>query len=78
MRKRCISFDEERSGRLSLTRGDLKSKDKIQESMHFILSVMRESFLQISRSHLHEVVTEHVGYKKKCGHWVSRVLADVH
>lgn len=72
--------DDDRSGRPSLVTDELKAKveDKIQENRRFTLSTLHESFPQISRSLLHEIVTEHLGYKKMCARWVPKNLTDVH
>lgn len=88
VRKWCIMFnqgrtsvhDEERSGRPSLVTEELKKKvdDRIQENRRFTLTTLNDFFPQISRSLLHEIVTEHLGYKKMCARWIPKVLAEVH
>lgn len=88
VRNWCIMFnqgrtsvhDEDRSGRPSLVTEELKGKveEKIQETRRFTLSTLHESFPQISRSLLHEVVTEHLGYKKMCALWVPKTLTEAH
>lgn len=88
VRKWCLMFNEgrtsvhdgDRSGRPSLVTDELKAKveEKIQENRRFNLDSLNEFFPQISRSLLHEVVTDHLGYKKMCARWVPKVLTDAH
>jgi hypothetical protein len=33
---------------------------------------------QISRSLLHAIVNEHLGYRKSCSQWIPKVLTEVH
>lgn len=88
VRKWCIMFkqgrtnvhDEDRSGRPSLVTDELKQKvdEKILENRRFTLTTLHDFFPQISRSLLHEIVTDHLGYKKMCARWVPKILTDDH
>jgi hypothetical protein len=72
--------DEERSGRPSIVSENLKQRvDRvIQQDRRFTLDSLQNCFLQISRSLLHEVVTDHLGYRKICARWVPKKLTDQH
>jgi hypothetical protein len=54
--------DDERSGRPSLVAGDLK----ITTNRHSTLDEIHEKFPHISRSLMHDIVTEHLQYKQIC------------
>jgi hypothetical protein len=57
--------DEELSGHLSLVTDDLRKgvNAKIQENMRFTISELHEQFQVVSRSLIHEIVTEHLLHK---------------
>jgi hypothetical protein len=87
VRKWCQVFSEgrtnvhdERSGRQSLITEDLKNKidQHIRTNKRFTLDEIHEKFPQILCSLIHEIVTEHLHYKKICVRWVPRMLAEEH
>jgi hypothetical protein len=59
--------DEERSGRPSLITEDLKKQtvEQIGQDRRSTLDELHEKFLQIYLSLLHEILSKHLGYKKK-------------
>ena len=72
--------DEPRSGRPSLVSDDLINKVdiKVKEDRRFTLSSLSSNFPEISRSLLHEIVTDHLGYRKVCSRWVPKQLTQAH
>uniref|UniRef100_A0A1B6DDI6 Mos1 transposase HTH domain-containing protein n=1 Tax=Clastoptera arizonana TaxID=38151 RepID=A0A1B6DDI6_9HEMI len=72
--------DEERSGRPSLVSDDLLNKvnEKLCENRRFTITELSGHFPQVSRSLIHEIVTEKLGYKKFCARWVPKLLTDDH
>nr|CAI5843411.1 unnamed protein product [Callosobruchus analis] len=71
--------DEERSGRPSLDTEELVHAiyDKIQENRRFTTSDLVKEFPQISRSLMHEIVTEKL-LRKVCSRWVPKILSEQH
>jgi len=88
VRQWCIVFkndrtnvhDEERSGRPTIVTDELVTKinEKIHENRRFTITEFSLGFPQISRSLLHEIVTEKLGYHKFCARWVSKLLSEDH
>lgn len=88
VRQWCIRFksgrtnvhDEERSGRPSIVTDELVAKvdEKIQESRRLTMTELSFSFPQISRSLLHEIVTQNLGYHKFCARWIPKILTENH
>lgn len=72
--------DEERSGRPSLVTDELVHAidDKIQENRKFTISALAMEFPQISRSLIHEIVTEKLKFRKLCSRWVPKILTEQH
>ena len=72
--------DEPRSGRPSLVRDDLINKVdiKVKEDRRFTLSSLSSNFPEISRSFLHEMVTDQLGYRKVCSRWVLNQRTQAH
>ncbi|XP_005095693.1 protein GVQW3-like [Aplysia californica] len=72
--------DEPRRGRPSLVSDDLINKVDIKEKedTRFTLSSLSSNFPEISRSLLHEIVTDHLGYRKVCSRRVPKQLTQVH
>ena len=74
VRQWCIMFkngrtkvhDEERSGRPTFVTDELvvKINEKLHENCRFTITVFSLQFPQISRSLLHEIVMEKLGYLK--------------
>jgi len=63
--------DAERSGRPSVITDALKQKVNhiIRENRHFTISEMYEQCLEVFRTVVYEIVTEHLQYRKICAHW---------
>ena len=88
VRQWCIMFkngrtnfhDEERSGRPTIVTDELGAKinEKIHENRRFTITEFSLEFPQISRSLLHEIVTEKLGYHKFCARWVPKLLSEDH
>ncbi|GBN33016.1 hypothetical protein AVEN_101090-1 [Araneus ventricosus] len=77
--------DEARSGRPSVvwyrdwTDGLVaKVNEKIRENSRFIVRVLFDEFPQISKTVLHEIVTNRLNYRKLCSRWVPKMFTDVH
>ena len=51
---------------------------KVKEDRRFTLSSLSSNFPEISRSLLHEIVTDHLGYRKVCSRWVPKQLTQAH
>uniref|UniRef100_A0A670YLX0 Mariner Mos1 transposase n=1 Tax=Pseudonaja textilis TaxID=8673 RepID=A0A670YLX0_PSETE len=52
--------------------------DKIRENHRFTVTELSLSFPQISRSLLHEIVTQKLGYHKFGARWVPKILTENH
>jgi len=72
--------DEERSGRPTIVNDELVAKinEKFHEKRRFTIKEFSLEFPQISRSLLHEIVTEKLGYLKFCARWVPKLLSEDH
>ncbi|GBM24540.1 hypothetical protein AVEN_217120-1 [Araneus ventricosus] len=72
--------DEARSERPSVVNGGLvaKVKEKIRENRRFTIRMLFDEFPQISKTVLHEIVTNRLNYHKLCSRWVPKMLTDVH
>jgi hypothetical protein len=68
-----------RSGQPSLVTEDLVRtvKEKIQENTRFTIPSLSLHFPQISRSLLHEIVSDKLRFRK-CSRWVSKMFTDEH
>ncbi|GBL76826.1 hypothetical protein AVEN_53485-1 [Araneus ventricosus] len=73
--ERRIVHDEERSGSPSLIAQELMRciDEKVHSNRRFTISDLSMNFQNISRSLLHEIVTEHLHYKKLSSRWVPDV-----
>ncbi|XP_035228998.1 histone-lysine N-methyltransferase SETMAR-like [Stegodyphus dumicola] len=71
--------DEERSGRPSLVTEELVHAIdyKIHENRRFTISALAIEFSQISRSLMHEIVTEKLKFRKLCSR-VPKILTEQH
>jgi hypothetical protein len=69
--------DDPRSSQPFLVNEDLVRavEEKIQENRRFTISL---HFPQISRSLLHEIVSDKLCFRKLCSHWVPKMLTDEH
>jgi len=56
----------------------VKINEKIHENCRFTITEFSLKFPQISRSLLHEIVTEKLGYHKFCARWVLKLLSEDH
>ena len=67
-------MDAERSGRPSVITDALKEKVNriIQENRHFTISKVYEQCLEVSRTVVYEIVTEHLQYCKICACWARQ------
>ncbi|KAG8291263.1 hypothetical protein J6590_064575 [Homalodisca vitripennis] len=79
MEERTFTMNN-RSGRPSLVSDDLVNKvdEKTSENRRFTISELSHHFPEISRSLVHEIVTEKLGYHKFCACWIPKVLTDDH
>ncbi|GBN06026.1 hypothetical protein AVEN_254467-1 [Araneus ventricosus] len=71
--------DEARSGRPSVVNDGLVAKvnEKIRENSRFKIRMLCDEFPQISKTVLHEIVTNGLNYRKLCSLWVPKMLTDV-
>ncbi|GBM00672.1 hypothetical protein AVEN_118021-1 [Araneus ventricosus] len=72
--------DEARSGRPSVANDGLVAEvnEKIRENRRFAIRMLFEEFPQISKTVLHEIVTNRLNYRKLCSRWVPKMLTDVY
>ncbi|GFT58095.1 histone-lysine N-methyltransferase SETMAR [Trichonephila clavipes] len=72
--------DEERSGRPSFITEELVHAidEKIKENRKFTFSALAMEFPQISRSLMHEIVTDKLKFHKLCARWVPKILTESH
>ncbi|GBL90488.1 hypothetical protein AVEN_210988-1 [Araneus ventricosus] len=77
---RTNGHDEARSGRPSVVNDGLVAKvnEKIRENSRFTIRMLCDKFPQISKTVLHETVTNRLNYRKFCSSWVPKMLMDVH
>ncbi|GBN45212.1 hypothetical protein AVEN_186090-1 [Araneus ventricosus] len=68
--------DEARSGRPSVVNDDLVAKvnEKIRENRRFAIRMICDEFPQISKTVLHEIVTNRLNYRRLCSRWVRKCL----
>ncbi|GBN17554.1 hypothetical protein AVEN_175628-1 [Araneus ventricosus] len=72
--------DEARSGRPSVAIDGLVAKvnEKTHENSRFTIRILCDEFSQISKTVLHEIVTNRLNYRKLCSRWVPKMRTDVH
>ncbi|GBN47492.1 hypothetical protein AVEN_8379-1 [Araneus ventricosus] len=77
---RTNDHDEARSGRASVVNDGLVAKvnEKIRENRRFTIRMLFDEFSQISKTVLHEIVTNRLNYRKLRSRWVPKMLTDVH
>ncbi|GBO06189.1 hypothetical protein AVEN_33758-1 [Araneus ventricosus] len=76
-----ISVHEKaQSGQPSVVNDGLVAKvnEKIHENRRSTIRLLCDEFPQISKTVLHEIVTNCLNYRKLCSHWVLKMLVDVH
>ncbi|KAG5316946.1 SETMR methyltransferase, partial [Pseudoatta argentina] len=72
---RTSVHDDQRSGRPSILTDDIVEKI---EDRRLTVDELSAMFPQISRSLLHETITETLGYRKLSARWVPKQLTDQH
>lgn len=67
-------------GRKRVSTDDLVQRvdQAIRENRRFTISVLSDSFPEISRSALYTIVSETLQYRKLCARWVPKMLSDRH
>ncbi|GBM25193.1 hypothetical protein AVEN_184607-1 [Araneus ventricosus] len=72
--------DEARSGRPSVVNDGLvaEANEKIREKRRFTIRMLFDELPQISKIVWHEIVTNHLNYRKLCSRWVPKMLMNVH
>ncbi|GBM00189.1 hypothetical protein AVEN_176423-1 [Araneus ventricosus] len=77
---RTSVHNEARSRRPSVVNDGLVAKvnEKIRENRRLPIRMFFDEFPQISKTVLHEIVTNRLNYRELCSRWVPKVLTDVH
>ena len=72
--------DVPRSSRPSVVNKDLVRavEEKIRENRRFTITSLSLHFPQVSRSLLHETVSDKLKFRKLCARWVPKVLTEEH
>jgi len=72
--------DDKQSGRPSVVIENLVCavEEKIRENRRFTIMSLSLHFPQISQSLLHEIVSDKLGFRKLCAHWVPKMLMEEH
>ncbi|GBM94897.1 hypothetical protein AVEN_89818-1 [Araneus ventricosus] len=72
--------DEARSWRPSVVNDGFMAKvnEKIRENSRFTIRMLCDEFPQISKTVLHEIVTNRLNYRKLCSRWVPKMFTGVH
>ena len=72
--------DDPQSGRPSVINEDLVRafEGKIKENRRFTITSLSLHFPQISRSLLHEILSDKLKFRKLCARWVSKMLTEEH
>lgn len=88
VRQWCRNFEAGRTdvhdaggqGRKRVSTDDLVQRvdQVIREDRRFTISVLSDSFPEISRSALYTIVSERLQYRKLCARWVPKMLSDHH
>ena len=76
----CLGIDEQMfmtlrdQNKPSVITDALKQKLNriIRENRHFTISEVYEQCLEVSRTVVYEIITEHLQYRKICARWVPR------
>ena len=78
--ERTDVHDEQRSGRSSLISYDLlrENEGEICANRRVTIRELHHIFSEVSKTTIREAVTEELGYRKLCAHWVSKMLTDDH
>ncbi|KAG5313222.1 MOS1T transposase, partial [Pseudoatta argentina] len=77
---RTSVHDDQRSGRSSILTDDIveKIENALRDDRRSTVDELSAMFPQISRSLLHETITETLGYRKLSARWVPKQLTDQH
>jgi transposase len=72
--------DERRSGRPSLISDDLHQEieGEIRVNRRVTIRELHHIIPVVSKTTIHEAVTETLGYRKLCSRWVPKILTDSH
>ena len=72
--------DEQRSGRPSLISDDLlqEIEGEIRANRRVTIRELHHIIPEVSKTTIHEAVTEKLGYRKLCARWVPKMLKDDH
>ena len=72
--------DDPQSGWLTVVSEDFVHavEEKIRENRRFTVTLLSLHLAQISRSLLHEIVTDKLKFRKLCAHWVLKLLTEEH
>jgi len=72
--------DEQRSGRPSLITDDLlqEIEGEIPANRRVAIKELHHIIPEVSKTTIHETVTERLGYRKLWARWVSKILTDDH
>ena len=72
--------DEQRSRRPSLISDDLLQdiEGEIRANRHVTIRQLHHIIPEVSKTTIHEAVTEKLGYRKLCPRWVPKMLTDDH
>ena len=70
--------DEQRSGRPSLISYDLlqEIEREIRANRRVTIRELHHIIPEVSKTTIHEAVTERLGYRKLCARWVPKILTD--
>ncbi|KAG5321301.1 SETMR methyltransferase, partial [Pseudoatta argentina] len=76
---RTSVHDDQRSGRPSILTDDIvEIENALRDDRRLTVDELSAMFPQISRSLLHETITETLGYRKLSARWVPKQLTDQH
>ncbi|KAG5319264.1 SETMR methyltransferase, partial [Pseudoatta argentina] len=77
---RTSVHDDQRSGSPSILTDDIveKIENALRDDRRLTVDELSAMFPQISRSLLHETITETLGYRKLSARWVPKQLTDQH
>lgn len=77
---RTSVHDDQRSGRPSIVTDEIveKIENALRDDRRVTVDELSAMFPQISRSLLHETITETLGYRKLSARWVPKRLTDQH
>ena len=72
--------EEQRRGRRSLISDDLvhEFEGEIRANRRVTIRELHHIITEVSKTTTHKVVTEKLGYRKLCAHWVPKILTDDH